>query len=142
MDKARDIDLLEQYLRGELSVAAIAQLELRLGKETVLAKQLTELKEVQNGIRYAHLATQLEEIRSWEISDEKANGLGADFEQDVTDMIRIEKNRELLGEIQGFEEVEPEKEAVVRGIGRYWWGVAAGVLLLVGVGLFLSLIHI
>ncbi len=137
MDKARDIDLLEQYLRGELSGDAIAQLELRLGKEEDLAKQLAELQEVQHGIRYAHLATQLEEIRSWEIAEDSTTGIESGFEEDVADMIRIEKNRELLGEIQGFEEVEGEKEAVVRGIGRYWWGVAAGVLLLLGAGLFL-----
>lgn len=132
MDKATDITLLEQYLRGALSEQAIFKLKIRLEKEPLLANQLRELKEVQNGIRYARLASNLAEIRSWEINEESTSAVESDFEKDVADMIRIEKNRELLGEIQGFE--EEKKHTIV--YNKYWL-IAASFIFTIGLGLFL-----
>ncbi len=133
MDKQEDIDLLEQYLRGELSGKEVIGLKLRLSKEEALSKILDELIDIQRGIRYTRLGAVLEDIQDWEFLEESP--VEGAFEKDVSEMIRLERNRELFSEIQGFEDEEAEKETIVLSISRYWWGIAAGILLIIGVGL-------
>lgn len=134
MDNLPDTDLLEQYLRGELSKTATTDLETRLQKEKELAIQFAELKELQQGIRYAQLRELLGDMNSWETKEKPL----ADFENDLSDSIRLKRNQGILAEIEGFEEEIKSEEVKKVSVGRrYWLGVAAGVLLLIGTALFL-----
>jgi len=63
MDNTNDKELLDQYLRGELSSIEQLNLEKRLATDISLANQLAELDEVQQGIRLARLASVLGEVQ-------------------------------------------------------------------------------
>ncbi len=125
MDNTNDKELLDQYLRGELSSVERLNLEKRLATDTFLANQLAELDEVQQGIRLARLASVLGEVQGWE---REAVIQAGGFEQEVSEMVRLEKHRELLGEIRGFE--KEAKTTKVRWVNKYWWGVVAGLTII------------
>lgn len=136
MDNLIDMELLEQYLRGELPDGEIIDLELRLSKDVELSKQMEGMVEIQQGIRYARLVGLLEDIQKFENNEDIP--IKEAFEEDVSRMIQLEKNRELFSEIQGFEEGDIEKKKViVRKMDWNWLKIAAGFALALGACLYL-----
>ena len=130
MDNTNDKELLDAYLRGELSLEETATLEKHLAVDVSLKEQFDELQEIQQGIRFSALEVLGKNLVDWERSASIQKG---GLEQEVSDMIRLEKSRELLGEIRGFEAEASETTPIkVRRIQPYWWGVVASFAIVVG----------
>ena len=129
-----DQELLDQYLREELSQSDRTLLENRLTRDTILQKQLQELQEVQQGIRLAQLGGLLQQVKEWE--QESNNVIEEKFEGEVSDMIRLEKNLSVLEEIRQFDKTTETPSSPIYFLQRYWRAVAASVLLIIGMGWF------
>lgn len=131
MDYTKDKELLDAYLRGELSLAASTSLKERLSNDSSLQQQLQELQDIQEGIRFARLEEIQQAIQGWE---QELGVQENEFEKEVSTMIHLEKNRELLKEIRGF---EGEKQIPkTSSIKPSWWAVAASIVLLIGISWF------
>ena len=139
MKKTKDLILLEQYLLGQLDEIQKNKIANRLKRDIPFAKQYQDLKELQNGIRFARLKNTFGVIQSWEdlVNGNKDNE--TDFERDVSNMIRIEKSKELLKTIKGFEKKASVNSNTIGILPNYWWRIAAGIILVIGVALFMML---